>query len=423
MKFFKFLFLVFILAACQNNEQETALSAQQIAWAILNARGEEPAMRGVIGSDFRDYLINSYNINPQTVADGAVFFAGGVLAEEIAILKFTNAETTSAGIAALSSYAESRAALFAGYAPLQAAILDNAIVSSRGVYVALLITEDARAAERVFASAFGANPPLAPPFPLITSVETNETNEADESENDFINIILEPLEPVEELPKLIENANQEIQETQNIIEKPEETPNALLEEPKQEEQEEPEVIDFSEIYNAQSILNAHFTGDASGLTPFNRRIYDAALGVINQVVNPQANDFEIQLAIHDWIVNWAQYDPNELSANPNDIPNPHNDNPYGLFFSRVAICYGFSYTYELLMNMLGIQTITVHGTNRDREHAWNQSFIDGAWRIVDVTWNAPVGAPPHRYHFNLTSDFLWDAVGHRWDRNAIPEAY
>jgi transglutaminase/protease-like cytokinesis protein 3 len=161
----------------------------------------------------------------------------------------------------------------------------------------------------------------------------------------------------------------------------------------------------------------------------NRRIFDKCVYVINLLITDSMDDFEKQMAIHDWIIDWAAFDDEFFSDAPDANPDPNNDNPYGLFFSQVANCYGFTDTFQLFMDLLGVECITVHGTDfSGGRHAWNLVRIDGVWYAVDITWNNPVDFPrnnrprsvTHRF-FNVTSETLF-FYGHRWDRDSVPEA-
>jgi len=119
-----------------------------------------------------------------------------------------------------------------------------------------------------------------------------------------------------------------------------------------------------------------------------------------------------------------------LSNAPDASPDPDNDNPYGLLINKTAICRGFTYTFQLFMDMLGIDCITIEGYSGYAmdEHAWNMVRIDGEWYCVDVTWNDPAGTGgaslgreiTHKY-FNVTSQFMRD-TGHHWDSRRAPEA-
>ena len=187
--------------------------------------------------------------------------------------------------------------------------------------------------------------------------------------------------------------------------------------------------DPADAYDHAAILKAWKSGDASKLSGKNKSILDACAGVIRSLITSKMSDYEKELAIHDWIIDWASYDEESLSNAPDANPDPDNDNPYGLLINKTAICRGFTCTFQLFMDMLGVECIIVEGASgykRD-EHAWNMVRIDGEWYCVDVTWNNPIGQGvafgseiTHKY-FNVTSQFMRD-TGHHWDSGSVPEA-
>jgi len=139
------------------------------------------------------------------------------------------------------------------------------------------------------------------------------------------------------------------------------------------------------------------------------------------------SDYEKELAIHDWIVDWADYDIETRSNVQNPKPDPDHDNPYGTMINKTAICAGYTSTFQLFMDLLGVECITVNGSNRisGEVHAWNMVRIEGDWYCVDVTWNDPYGGSGSsitRYrYFNVTSEFM-EETGHHWDTDKTPVA-
>lgn len=124
----------------------------------------------------------------------------------------------------------------------------------------------------------------------------------------------------------------------------------------------------------------------------------------------------------------GRYDNNTLSQLPDFQENPNNDNPYGFLVDGVGICLGYTRTFQLFMDLLGIECITVEGTayNYTADHAWNQVRLDGDWYCVDVTWDDPTTSGTvsernaHRF-FNVTSEHMRD-TNHQWDEVSVPEA-
>jgi len=52
-----------------------------------------------------------------------------------------------------------------------------------------------------------------------------------------------------------------------------------------------------------------------------------------------------------------------------------------------AVCGGFTSAVQDLCFLLGIPSIALRGNN----HVWNYVYVDGQWRMLDVTWNASFG--------------------------------
>ena len=67
------------------------------------------------------------------------------------------------------------------------------------------------------------------------------------------------------------------------------------------------------------------------------------------------NDYEKELAVHDYIVGCASYDETHLNALGIGLPN--SDNPYGCLINGKAICSGYSTTFQLFMDMLEIPVL------------------------------------------------------------------
>ncbi|MCL2125533.1 MAG: DUF4358 domain-containing protein [Oscillospiraceae bacterium] len=183
----------------------------------------------------------------------------------------------------------------------------------------------------------------------------------------------------------------------------------------------------SDAYDPAAIRRAWRSGDYSSLSSMNRSILTACTEVIGSQTNSGMSDLEKETAINDWIVDWADYDHEANSNSPYANPDPNNSNPYGLLYSKKAICLGYTLTFQLFMDLLDIECITVRGTYQATggEHAWNMVRIDGAWYCVDVTWNDPAGPNPalaakHRY-LNVTTDFMRETK-HEWDESATPVA-
>ena len=135
-------------------------------------------------------------------------------------------------------------------------------------------------------------------------------------------------------------------------------------------------------------------------------------------------DYEKELAIHDWITDWSSFDYSVFGRSASDGFTSGSDTPYGVLIDRSAMCHGYSSTFQLFMDMLGIECITVYGTpgSNGVEHSWNMVRLDGEWYCVDTAWDDPIGGSPGHTYFNVTSEYLRQGSIHRWDESSVPEA-
>jgi len=353
------------LSGCgREPEEASGWTALQMARAILASQGAAEAVTELDGADFAAYAGQCYQLDPRQVEDGAVLAAGGVSALEIAVLRLT--EDGAQAAEALEDYIAARAGAFTGYAPEQAAILAHSTAVSRGRYAALLICSDPAEARAAFNACFEGPPAEEPPVPLAPR----------------------PQEP-----------------------------------PVSGEEEQ----DGGWRYDRQRLLSAWEEG-GTGLADRDQVILQSCRDLLGEIITEEMSDYEKELAVHDWMIAWAEYDQAALSSLPGAQPTPDSDNPYGFFTGRDAICTGYTSTFQLLMDLLDIECVTVEGTayNGTEDHAWNMVRLDGDWYCVDVTWDDPVSSTPvspaaaHMY-FNVTSDFMRQ-FGHQWDEEGVPAA-
>lgn len=150
---------------------------------------------------------------------------------------------------------------------------------------------------------------------------------------------------------------------------------------------------------------------------------DMALKIINSVTDADDSDFEKALAIHDWLTQNCHYD---LAYFENQDVNDCYASPTGMLIYHKGVCSGYAWTYELLLNLMGIEVQYVHGTADSNltgtgDHAWNLVKLDGEWYQVDVTWDDPIPDTTgyHMYCF-VTDEFM--AQNHTWDASDYPAA-
>lgn len=343
---------------------ETEWSAYQLAYSAAEDSAGELTYVGPDSELYGEYVAAVYGLDPDTVTDGAIFVPDGASAREVAVFRFTSEGAAADAESALEAYLLARGRAFYGYMPEEADMVENAELVTRGEWCAMMVLPDSQSAAETFERCFGSAPPDGiPPAPDTTENTPSVTDAGEDTE-------------------------------------------------------------WS--YDAGRIITAYRTGSHAGLDSREREILDAAGYILTEVAPDTLSAPERELAIHDYLIDNIRYDSDTLSVLPTYTTDPDNDNPYGALVNGLAVCLGYASSFQLLMDLAGIECITVHGGTADEEHAWNMVRLDGDWYCVDVTWDDPsvsLALPEsftHQY-FNVTSNFMRE-TGHIWDETRVPEA-
>ena len=326
------------------------------------------------GEAFDGYTKNTFGIQPDDLSGGAIMYLGGINGDEIVILSLNDKANIDSTENDMRQYIERRIDHFTGYVPEVVMMLNRAVVATRGNHVALFICPDPHEAERAFSAAFSPDVASVPAMQESVKVETAPEDEDSTEEN------------------------------------------------------EGEYVPVNLDYDNDAIVYAYKTGDKKGLSTKNQAILKRASDIIDKLIRDGMSDYEKELVIHDWIIDWVAYDVSAIDREEEDLLDPDSATVFGPLIKQLAICKGYTYTFQLFMDMLDIECITVHGTaNADKEeHAWNMVRLDDEWYCVDVTWDDPVASfeldeSYHHTYFNVTSKFMRD-TRHYWDESLTPEA-
>ncbi|MCL2445680.1 MAG: hypothetical protein FWD06_02800 [Oscillospiraceae bacterium] len=138
---------------------------------------------------------------------------------------------------------------------------------------------------------------------------------------------------------------------------------------------------------------------------YQRRMHAVAQAAQAIAVPQGGTDFDIQLALHDYVVQRATYS-DDLADGNGDVATV-----YGALVRGLASCVGYAQAMQLLLELHSIPSFVVTGdaTNAtfSGPHAWNKVHIDGNWYHLDATWNDPVMDGGReivsRAYFNLSS--------------------
>lgn len=366
----------------------SGVDAAQVARSVLDSQTDAGGLSEQSGEDLAFYLTGLYGLEEGSWSDAAVYAASGVDAREIAVLCPAAEDGLEGLCAALEAYRRTRAGDFFGYAPAQSALLENAAVVTGGGYAALLVCQDLQAAKDAFAACIeeAAVPVIAPASPAQTAVPTATPAPVLNPDLDISGFV--PFDP-------------------------------------------PNEHDMS-LYDTAAIQAAWTGGDASGLSEKDAAILERCREIFASCITDGMTAFERELALHDYLVAWGEYDQTVYDARTPQ-GRADNTNPYGMLTGGYGICLGYATTFQLLMDLAEVECITVVGASSDStgDHAWNMVRLEGEWYCVDPTWDDPsgdyTGVDPswmtrmnHRY-FNVTSDHM-RRTNHQWDYRNVPEA-
>lgn len=132
--------------------------------------------------------------------------------------------------------------------------------------------------------------------------------------------------------------------------------------------------------------------------PQYKQAFDNAVSQYLSGLNGSMDDYDLEKAIHDRIIQKCAYHSSALEHTA-----------YGSLVEGSAVCDGFSKGFQTLCLAVGIPCTEVQGSavsgGKAQNHAWNLTQIHGEWYYTDVTWDNGSDAAQdwtsYRY-FNLT---------------------
>lgn len=353
------------------------------------------------------YVENAYGLDVDLLEDFAIVRGVGASALEVAVLVLRDAANSEMVSGALLNYLPLREADFTGYAPKEAEMVSSAVVVPNGRYVCLLICPDPdTAAAAVSSVLLGTEPPELPDDPFETP-EPSETTEPSETPA--------PPDPARVRIPIMESywymAGGNGPRDPGHPDRPVFSP--------------PGEVDMT-IYDTAAILAAWESGDDSGLSGKDQATLSAAREVLGSILVEGMTSLEKEIAIYGWCVAHFDYDwtlTDAMAATPRE-----SFEPYGGLVNHKTVCLGSATTFQLLMDMAGVECITVVGADDSNrgDHAWNMVRLYGNWYCVDVGWDANAREYGETdgwtwHFFNVTSGYM-AASNHQWDYANTPEA-
>lgn len=345
-------------------------------------------------SDFVDFVQKKYGFTNEqfdSINAAALVYEGGVSASEFFVIK---TEDVSKVKPALSEYLKSQTSNYSGYAPAEEAKLKNAEIYVCESYVILFVCDDVKRAKNQFKKL------------LYGEIEVDNT-----VESAILNWKNKKAWEIATTEASTEATNDE---------------NQILED-KQAEiaswKELEEVEGVIEIYDTTHIADAYKADDESLLSDVRDRfVLKECKRIIAENITEGMSDYEMEKAIHDYMVNTFHYDVYAIENS--GWYKQYTDQPFGALYSDGSICVGYATTFKLFMDMLDIECIIVKGCDSEDgvNHAWNKVKLNDQWYNVDVTWDDPIGGSKVYYNYFNISDETMEKKHHSWDKDKYPES-
>lgn len=181
------------------------------------------------------------------------------------------------------------------------------------------------------------------------------------------------------------------------------------------------------IYDTAAIRAAWEQGDPAGLSKEDEAVYNEAKKILGEIIRDGMTDLEKETAVYHWLVNSVDYDWRHQDVMEETPRTAYQ--PYGGLVDRMAVCLGYATSFQLLMDLAGVECITITGAafRSEEHHGWNMVRLNDEWYCVDATWDAnyreqgaSTGQEDDWRWFNITSEAM--AKDHQWDYANTPEA-
>lgn len=142
-------------------------------------------------------------------------------------------------------------------------------------------------------------------------------------------------------------------------------------------------------------------------------LYNKTDWILRNIINDSMNDYEKELAIHDYIINNAVYDIENLN---NDTLKPSAYSMYGILIEGKAVCTGYAKTMQYFLDKFNIENQLIFGDANGISHVWNLVKLNGEYYHLDATFDDPVSSQENilrRNYFNVTDELI--KKNHVWN--------
>lgn len=103
--------------------------------------------------------------------------------------------------------------------------------------------------------------------------------------------------------------------------------------------------------------------------------------ILSEIIKPYMNDHEKVKVVHDYIVNYGDYDTSLKYFSD-----------YDFLVHKKSVCNGYAILMYNMLNKLNISTTLIKGFANGEHHIWNIVLLDDYWFHIDVTWDDPISS-------------------------------
>lgn len=139
-------------------------------------------------------------------------------------------------------------------------------------------------------------------------------------------------------------------------------------------------------YPGERMVDAWRSGDHSALTESEAQALQIALSLVAQAREESSSQFDLERRLFDLFRSHVIY--NDSST---DIPDPMNPPRHltavGALVDGSANCQGYADGFYVLASLAGFRVERMHVDIPEGGHTVNVIYLDGAWYVVDCTYN------------------------------------
>lgn len=141
----------------------------------------------------------------------------------------------------------------------------------------------------------------------------------------------------------------------------------------------------------QGLMVATYADAAEQRAADQAAVAQAVDTAVAAIITPGMTDEAKVRAINAHLLSVATYDDAAYDA---QLGGTASDHPHawlatGVLLRGTGVCVSYASAFQALADAAGLDSVMVTGTavEANEGHAWNKVWVNGAWRIVDSTWN------------------------------------